>query len=389
MAVVAALLGLVFVLGIVGAVEVRDVVMGDGSGGEVAEPTWVGLQAERPPPGVGRRVGFSAGDLVELDGPALERRVLELRRTGVGWVRIDVSWARVEKRPNSYDWSEYDRVVVEVRRQGLSVLGLLDYAPAWQAAPGCRADQECSPRDAAGFAAFAEAAVRRYGPHGVRHWEVWNEPNLPAFWGPAPSVPRYVDLLKATYTAVKRADAGATVILGGLGVTYTEGTRIGSLDFLSRVYALGGRPYFDAVAHHSYSFPADPTVAHSWSGWTQMLAVRKKMVAEGDARKKVWITEFGAPTGGPGHQATPQDRKFRNHPDHVSETLQRTIAEHALAAHATYAWAGPLFWYCYADLGTARTTNENFFGLVRADGSRKPAFGSFVTAVGRLPVVTY
>jgi len=46
----------------------------------------------------------------------------------------------------------------------------------------------------------------------------------------------------------------------------------------------------------------------------------------------------------------------------------------AMNTYKTYQWAGPLFWYTFKDNGTDLGTNENFFGLTRADGSIKPGF---------------
>lgn len=64
--------------------------------------------------------------------------------------------------------------------------------------------------DCAGWAALVEAITRhwvaRYGIDEVRLWyfEVWNEPNLPAFW--AGTKQQYFDLYEATVIAVKKVD---------------------------------------------------------------------------------------------------------------------------------------------------------------------------------------
>ena len=86
------------------------------------------------------------------------------------------------------------------------------------------------------------------------------------------------------------------------------------------------------------------------------------MIAYGDKNKKIWITEFGAPTNGP-------DSNW-----YVSENEQVRMVSDALALYKTYTWAGPFFWYSFRDSGTTTDTNENFFGLTRADGSTKPAY---------------
>ena len=77
------------------------------------------------------------------------------------------------------------------------------------------------------WADFVHNTVERYKPGGilagqqgwpgsvgVRHWEVWNEPDLDQFW--SGTVQEYYRLLEVGYQSVKAADPEATVILGAL-----------------------------------------------------------------------------------------------------------------------------------------------------------------------------
>ena len=64
--------------------------------------------------------------------------------------------------------------------------------------------------------------------------------------------------------------------------------------------------------------------------------------------------------------------------NHVTEALQNLILTNAVTSYRSFgSWAGPMFWYSYKDLGTSPSTAENFFGLIRADGSTKPAYATF------------
>ena len=81
----------------------------------------------------------------------------------------------------------------------------------------------------------------------------------------------------------------------------------------------------------------------------------------GDSAKKIWITEFGAPTSGT--------------PDSVSEARQLEIYQAAMADKQTKSWLGPLIFYRlndYAPYG-ATTDRESYFGAVRSDGTVKPS----------------
>ena len=141
---------------------------------------------------------------------------------------------------------------------------------------------------------------------------------------------------------------------------------------MSCIYKDGGEPYFDAVADHPYSFPALPSQAPT-SAWGQMSettpSLRSIMVANGDANKKIWITEFGTPTDGP-------DPHW-----YVSEAQQAQTVTDAMNLYKKYSWAGPFFWYTLEDSWTSTSTNNNFFGFIRANGSLKPAYTTLQSVI--------
>src|SRR5205807_7558207 len=199
------------------------------------------------------------------------------------------------------------------------------------------------------YATFAATAVRHYPALGVHSYEVWNEPNTTAFWTSKPDPAAYTRLLKAAYPAIKGADTTATVLTGGTAPAPSDGTQISPVDFLRGIYANGGAGSFDAVAHHPYCWPANPGDAQAWSAWYQMYgtspSLRSTMIANGDGAKKIWPTEFGAPTEGPGA---------------VSEATQAAMLSRAYALYRSYAWGGPLFFYQGRDLSTITSTRENF-----------------------------
>lgn len=327
--------------------------------------------------------GFSAGDLVDLNATALASRLADIKSMGAKWVRMDMSWSRVQAAgPTSWNWKDYDRVTTAVQNAGLKMLAILDYTPKWAWTPGCTIGQECAPADTTKFAAYAAAAVARYKTKGVTHWEIWNEPNKAGSWAPKPNPAAYTRLLIATYNAIKAKDAQAFVITGGFSPAYTEPGQIAPSEFLNAMYANGAKGYFDAVGHHPYSYPAPPDYNANWTGWVQMKNLRPIMVAKGDEAKQIWLTEYGAPTGGPGLAASPANNYGAdNGAEHVTEALQATMASKAVSLHKSYNWVGPLFWYGYKDLGTDATAMEDFFGLVRHDGTIKPAYNAYTQAI--------
>lgn len=327
--------------------------------------------------------GFSAGDLPGLGGKALIDRFDDINSIGAKWVRFDISWNSLQPNdPEVYNWSTFDRVIDEANKRGIKCVVILDNTPKWARIPGCTLNERCAPEDNNTFASFSQAVVNRYSKRGVKFWEIWNEPNHVGSWGQTPDVIAYIDLLKKTYTAIKQEDPNAIVISGGLAPTYSRDGNIAPADFLSAIYQEGAQNYFDAVGHHPYSYPAMPSYTGDWSGWTQMLDLRKIMVKNNDINKRIWITEYGAPTGGPGSMHEVNQLSFAHGSDYMSETAQKEMAQQAMTLYSQNTdWMGPFFWYSLKDSGTSKNTPENFFGLLRYDWSKKPAYDVFRNAI--------
>lgn len=334
------------------------------------------------PSGFGMSLSSS---LYPLTDAALAARLDDLASLGVTWIRIDMAWTEVERAEGAYVWGPIDRVVAAARKRNIQVLGLLLDPPWWARVEGCN-DHHCAPRDVDAFARYAGKAAARYAPQGVHAWEIWNEPNIELFWKPAPSPEAYATLLIAAHTAIKKADGSAVVISGGLSPAETRGTRIAPTDFLTALYNAGAGDAFDAVGHHPYSYPATPNVYHDWSAWSQMaktrINVRSVMAGHGDSTKKIWMTEYGAPTNGPRSTATLENYKTAPGGSPVSEEVQALMLKEAVEGTTGVTWAGPLFWYSYKDNGTASWTVENFFGITRSDGSHKPAYETLRSLLG-------
>lgn len=340
-------------------------------------------RASQPkPPAVPRVVGTGGGpppgmfeDLQYLTGSALSSRLDEYARLGVRVARFQLIWNNVQYAgPASYDWTYIDALMTGLRARGITPLPVIDTTPTWARPSTCARAEVCAPADAGQYAAFAGAAAARYAPQGVHDWEIWNEPNNPIFWQPAPNPGLYTELLRGAYAAIHRADPAATVITGGLAPAADGGGWIAPVEFLADVYANGGQGSFDAVGWHPYDYPATPA-STSNNAWHQMAgtaeSARGLMISHGDAGKRIWATEFGAPT-------------CTGDPTCVSEADQALILSEGYALWSSYSWAGPLIVYSYEDRGTNEGDREDHFGLVRADGSQKPAYATFLAiATGR------
>jgi hypothetical protein len=329
--------------------------------------------------------GIAAGSsLTSLSDQALNDRMQALQDLGVRWVRYDFDWSLIQPDSSrNYNWSQYDRLVSASTKHHLQVLGILDYTPSWARPAGCSSPQ-CAPASTSSFANFAGATAHRYHSQGVHAWEVWNEPNSKDFWQPKSNPSVYTSLLKQSYAAIQAQDKAAYVLTGGLSPQATNGSSYTPIDFLQALYKDGAAGNFDGIADHPYTYPLSPSSAadHAWNQMARTsLSLRTIMVNNGDSQKKIWITEFGSPTGGPGAESTQTNPNLDQNPYKVDEALQSKILSDATTLFKSYDWTGPFFVYSYQDAGTDQSTNENFFGLVRADGSHKVAYSTYRTAI--------
>lgn len=318
-------------------------------------------------PDIGHEVGIAMGSqLTSLNDADLEKEVSGMQALGIKLVRFDIDWGFVQQSgPDKYDWSKYDRIVTSLNGHGINGLGIIDNTPPWARAAGCGGGAHCPPNDPKQYATFVSAVVNRYKSKGMHYWEIWNEENSYDFWATKSDCVAYTAVLKAAYPAIKKADPTAFVITGGLAQVSNTNVNIAPLDFVQCIYTQGGKGSFDAVGYHPYTFPnlASANPANAWGTMSLTTpSIRSIMVANGDSAKKIWITEYGTPTGGP-------DPAW-----YVSEDKQSQMITDAINLYKGYDWAGPLLWYTYKDGGTTTDTNENFFGLIRADYSQKPAY---------------
>ena len=344
---------------------------------------------ERPGVAPGLVIGLAYGDeLPGMDEEMLASALDDAASMGAT-VRLDVSWADVQHDgPEVWDWSGLDRVVGAAAARGLGMIGVLAYTPAWARPDGC-AGEKCRPASEEAFAAFAAAAAARYRER-IGIWEIWNEQNSTAFWAPVPDVAGYARLLEASAAAVRAVDPAATVLAGGLAAVPGEGGSITAPDFLRELCALGGQRLVDGVAYHPYTYPLLPSdrpegFATAWNAIRDTPGgLREILAAHGAPAMPIWLTEFGAPTGGPGTGSDGSPESIDETTTHVTEARQAEIARDSVAAAEADPGIAALVWYSGRDRRVPVGSGEDFYGLRRADGVAKPALAALrEAAAGR------
>lgn len=337
--------------------------------------------------------GFSLGTTLFWKPGAEVDTKLNRAKILANSVRIDVDWAVIQPtETGAMEWSETDRIINAATRRGLGVVAMIGFTPQWARDPACANSYGCSPADPAKFAAFAGKVAERYKAYGVKKFEIWNEPNTPAFFGPQPNVQRYAAMLTQASAAIKQVHPQAVVGSGGLAPGYDGGPIIAPVTFVSQLYAAGATG-FDAVALHPYSPPALPSQPAKWSAFTQieghptipnMPTVLGTMKANGQGNDEIWLTEYGAPTHGTGVRATTDDQHFNDFDSkpnsYVSEALQAKMIDEFMHHQFREAKVTVRMMYGFYDLKSTSESdqNEHFFGLYRSDGTPKQAITSFL-----------
>lgn len=313
--------------------------------------------------------GFSAPELALLSQSEKAAQVQAMKAMGVNSVRLEANWYGMQLNgPSDSNWAPFDEEVAAVQAAGLSVEIVIDGCASW-AASGAPGNADAGPTSPAQFAAFVRMVASKYGAQGVKYFEIGNEPNIQRFWEPKPDPAAYTADLVAAYAAIKAVDPSAVVLSGGLSPATDTSTSYDPRTFLADMYADGAAGNFDGLGDHPYSYPLSPADVNDGSGWSQMYqtspSLRSIMIANGDSAKKIWITEYGAPTSGAAS---------------VGAAGQSTDLVEAISQVKQFSWVGSFYIYTWADLSQLASL-DNGFGLLNTDNSQKPAYAAVATAL--------
>ncbi|MCS6835144.1 MAG: glycosyl hydrolase [Anaerolineae bacterium] len=227
---------------------------------------------------------------------------------GVGWERLIFNWAQHQPE-GPQDWFTLnvdDAWLKAANACNREVVALLKHTPAW-ATDGIPAaglprglDLPIDHPDNL-WANFVRRAADYYASRGVRHFIIWNEPDIQAgvygyeFEG---QLEDYYQLLKVAYLAAKQGNPQAVIHLAG--TTYWHDVNEGRQPYFERLMdrivadpeARANDFYFDVMSLHIYF--------RSQTIYDLVKKVRQMLNARGMAHKAIWINETNAaPTDDP------------------------------------------------------------------------------------------
>lgn len=307
--------------------------------------------------------------------------------SGAGWQVVTLHWDELQPvGPNQWFTSEdTEEAINRATRDGREVVMVLVGTPGWATngpyLTGVPAGLDRPISDAQNlWANFVRQAVTTYSASGVNRYVVWSDQDIPltlpnTTW--AGSLEEYYQLVKVAYQVAQQVNPNALVHLGGIGTF--DGTWLGR--YLDVVVADESAPannyYFDVVTlHHFYSADDLFQMMQNQFGLMQI---------KGVPLKEVWVNETNArPAIDPAIYTG--DTEFSEH---------RNITPEQQAAYIIQAYALGFAANRGARIATYRLVdnlaadNGEAYGLLRTDGSARPAYTAYRLAARYMGDFTY
>lgn len=298
------------------------------------------------------------------------------RALGLGWERITFDWARLQPGGSGdFDLDAVDPAwLADAADAGREVVGLIVNTPGWASESG-RASAvpqglDLPPDDPANvWGAFAARLAAHYGPLGVHRWIIYDEPDVRPSEGRVRfegEVADYARLVTVAAEQMRAADPQAVIHLGALQ-GWTD-TAAGREPYLARLlHVLSADP--DAVAHGFYFDVATVRVFNDTQAvLDRVTAARAALDAAGLPDKAIWLETNASPTLDGGQMDAP-----------IFGVTGEQQADFVVQAAALALAAG------VERIGVYRLVDapdeDQPWGLVRADGSPRPAFDAYRTVI--------
>jgi beta-xylosidase len=298
------------------------------------------------------------------------RQMEQLQALGLKWVRIDLHWNLHEPSPGNYHLGELDQLMSVLKAKQLNSLIYAVGSPAFASsapAEASNADQY-PPLPQQRYADFMAMLANRYPEADA--WQVWNEPNLPAFWQPQASPKDYGALLTLTANTLRAVSSRPTVVMGGMAY-FSQMPPQGDSMLLALMQQNPPIPE-TTIAYHPYSLSpeGDDPLAQDFILRSQTVnsALRQMRVPA------IWATEWGWSS-----YSGPREEQPIIGKDGQADFLLRRLA---LMSALDF---DRIFLFALSDLDERATVRDRSYGLLALDGTAKPAFNAlqrFLTTTG-------
>jgi hypothetical protein len=262
------------------------------------------------------------------------------RNLGLRWIRADFDWFRIQPEPARFEWEATDRVVQRSAESGLEVLATLSYTPPWASSHPASPATSDPPAETRFWTDFVGAAAERYRGR-VRHFQLWNEPNITDFWN---------GTMRQYRTGILEAGAGVLRSLGpSLRVVAPGLANLRDWRDWFRE-AMNAKALIDVVDHHNYADNGREAILDLERDQVLQPSLRTLIREAGVDDRPFWLTETGRRT-----DAGNQSEYYED----VFVVLQER------------AWVERVFFFHYTD-GAGQ--GDGGFGIVNEDLTPKPAY---------------
>jgi hypothetical protein len=326
----------------------------------------ISLAAQANPPGT-NKTPFGVESEVAYKSypggswPSMTDEASAMADRGVRWAREAFLWLGIEPTQGTFFWTRTDYLVQQLKtNRDIEILGVLMGTPAWASpAPTDPNYMWYPPSDLNKWYTYVYQTVSRY-KGSVRYWEIWNEPDYPQNWLPAPNPQAYAQLIIKTYDAAKAADPNCLLILGGISWPDEN-----ALSFLQAVYNAGAWSKFDIVAVHSLHANRQPEEILYMETQKRFAAGLIKFGA-----KPIWYTEIGWSTN-------------PSYPDGVSHDTQANYLVRYIVGSIGQG-IGRIFWYNFRDHQSNSANFFDNFGIVNYNYVNKSSAVAFANMNNQL-----
>ena len=324
-------------------------------------------------------------------------RIEMVKQTKAKVTRIDILWSKVAPTPPAnptdpndpaYDFKRLDLIFSSLAAAGITPIVSTYSTPAWAVKgtnlPVLTEYNPNAPRPAQ-YGDFMQAVATRYNgffvPTGataplprVRHFEIWNEPNLNGFFSVngRSTLAGYKGLVKAAYPKIKIGNRN-TVVIAGVGGprSSTDAKNVGAKTWLNGLVN-DKSVKFDAYSQHIYPSRGPKFRSKSYDKAFPTWRSLPEIYATLDKKKKgmkLYVTEAGYTT---------KTTNFRNVKVSLSQQKLFLTQLYNLPDVKSPRMAA-VVWFNLQD-------NANWpGGLLLETGVKKPAYNAFV-AVAQRPI---
>jgi len=352
-----------------------------------------------PSTGMGGVAAIQDDVLTTAPTTQIPARLQLVRNTRAKVTRFDILWSFVATREPvdpanpadpAYDWTRVDQVLIGFDQADITPIVSTYSTPAFAVAgrntkfPSAYNPNAPIPQ---AFGAFMRAVATRYSgtfvatvggvpvtlPR-VRHFEVWNEPNLKNFFrfNNASNLGKYKGLVKQAYTNIKAANPNA-IVIAGVGGPRSSG---GNGNVSAKVWMNGlvndRSVKFDAYSQHIYPSQGPKFTSEAYAKvfptWDSLDEIYDAL----DKKKrgmKLYVTEAGYTTAGTEFRTVKVSPSVQN--KYLKQLYNLPLVKSPRMA--------AVVWFNLQD-------NSNWpGGLLRANLGKKPSYNSFVS-VARRPI---